>query len=132
MLCLRSRSSIAALLSFILFRVIRCAPATSPLPSYPIYSLPPLRPSLSLNASSNGNCASTGKYPSWNSNDWVIEDCYTVVQQLYVKEVLDHPEVPYEFVARGVTPTRFPLDSERTPRKYTVRKLICGLRCCLY
>ncbi len=130
MLCLHRCPSIAALLSFVLFHVIHCAPATSPLPSRPIYSLPPLQPSLPLNASSNGNCASTAKYPSWSSDDWVVEDCYTAVQQLYLKEVFGHPEVAHEFVARGLSPTRFPLGSERTPRKYVVRKLACALRCC--
>ncbi|KAF6238627.1 hypothetical protein HO173_003133 [Letharia columbiana] len=121
---LHSYPSIAALLSSMLFQVIQCAPATSPLPSQPIYSLPPLRPSLPLNASDNGNCASTTKYPSWNSNDWVIEDCYIAVQQLYFREVLEHPDVAYEFVALGVSPTRSSLDSQRTPRKYIFRTCV--------
>ena len=132
MLSLHSWPSIAALLSSTLFQVIQCAPAITPLPSHPIYSLPPLDPPKPLNASSNGNCASTAKYPSWSSNDWVVEDCYTAVQQLYFKEILSHPDVAYEFVAPGISPTRFPLDSERTPRKYTVREFIGGLRRCCH
>lgn len=117
-------SSIAALLSSTLIQVIGCAPAISPLPSRPIYSLPPLQPSIPLNASSNGNCASTARYPSWTSNDWVIEDCYTAVQQLYFKEFLVHPDVAYEFVAPGVSPTKPPQISQRTPRKYIFSKSI--------
>ena len=129
MLSLHSHPSIPVLLSSIIFQVIHCAPATSPLPSHPIYSLPPLHPSLPLNASTNGNCADPAKYPSWNSNDWVIEDCYAAVQQLYLKEVLAHPGVMYRFVAPGVSPTTSPLDSQRTPRKYIVSKLIRLLGC---
>lgn len=131
MLSLRSCPSIAALLSAILFQVIQCAPATSPLPSRPIYSLPPIQPSLPLNTSGNdnGNCASTIRYPNWYSNDWVIEDCYAAVQQLYLKEMRTHPGIEYEFVTLGVSPTRPKLESQRTPRKYVVSKLIRCLSC---
>lgn len=132
MLFLQSCPSIAALLLSIFFQCIQCAPATSPLPSRPIYSLPPLDPAEPLNASSNGNCAETARYPSWNAKDWVVEDCYTAVQQLYFMEVLSHPDVPYEFIAPGVSPTRSPLESVKTPRKYIVRKLIGGLRFCCH
>ncbi|CAD6593272.1 MAG: hypothetical protein ASARMPRED_007228 [Alectoria sarmentosa] len=120
MLSLLSCPSIAALLSSILFQVIQCAPAKSPFPSHPIYSLPPFQPSLPLNASGNGNCASTTRYPDWYSNGWVIEDCYTAVQQLYLKEMLTHPDEEYEFVTLGWSPTRPQLESQRTPRKYVV------------
>lgn len=130
MLFLHNCPSIAALLSSILIQAIQSAPATTSLPTHPIYSLPPLQPSLPLNASSNGNCASTAKYPNWNSNDWVIEDCFSAVQQVYLKEVLTHPDEAYEFVALGVPPTRVPLDSQRTPRKYIVSKLGHRLICC--
>lgn len=135
MLFLRSWPSIAALISSIIFRVIQCAPATTPLPMHPIYSLPPLQPSLPLNASSNGNgnngnCASVAKYPNWSSNDWVIEDCFAAVQQVYLKEVRTHPDEAYEFVAPGVSPTRSPPDSQRTPRKYIVSELARRLTCC--
>ncbi|CAD6583281.1 MAG: hypothetical protein ASARMPREDX12_001219 [Alectoria sarmentosa] len=117
MLSLLSCPSIAALLSSIIFQFIQCAPATSPFPSHPIYSLPPFQPSLPLNASGNGNCASTTRYPDWYSNGWITEDCYTAVQQLYLKEVLTHPDEEYEFVTLGVSPTRPQLESQRTPRK---------------
>ena len=114
---------IMALLTFALFQVIQCAPAISPLPIHPIYSLPPLQPS-SFNASDNGNCASPAKFPTWTSNDWVIEDCYIAVQQLFLREVHNHPDVSYQFVAKGVVPTKSPLDSQRTPRKYIFSRLI--------
>lgn len=101
-------------------------------PSFPPVQSIPSNPSSPLNASDNGNCASTAKYPTWNSTDWVSEDCYIAVQQLFFREVLDHPVVPYEFVALGVASMRFPLDSQRTPRKYIFSKLIRPLRhlCC--
>ncbi len=54
----------------------------------------------------------------------MIEDCYSAVHQLYVREVLARPVVEYEFLARGVSPTMQPLESVRTPRKYIVRKWI--------
>ena len=101
-------------------------PATSPLPGHPIYALPPLDPlvpPLLNGSSSNGNCASKSKYPSWTSADWVVEDCYRVVQQLYVKEVYAHPKVVYEFLAQGLSPRQYPL-AQRTPRKYIFRKWI--------
>lgn len=128
----RGSHSIATLLSSILCQGTQCAPATTPLPSRPIYSLPPLQPSLPLNASDNGNCASTAKYPSWTSNDWVIEDCYAAVQQLYLKEFLAHPDVAYNFVAPGVSPKGSLVDSQRTPRKYVIGKLIHRLRRCFW
>ena len=106
-----------ALLTFALFQVVQCAPAISLLPTHPIYSLPPLQPS-SFNASGNGNCASPAKFPSWTSSDWVVEDCYIAVQQLFLREVYNRPDVSYQFVAKGVVPTRSPLESQRTPRKY--------------
>lgn len=126
MLSLFGCPSIVTLLSSILFQVIQCAPAATLLPSRPIYSLPPLQPSLPLNDSSNGYCASTARYPSWISDDWIVEDCFVAVQKLYFEEFLVHPDVAYEFLARGVSPTGFPRGSERTPRKYIVSKSIRG------
>lgn len=99
-------------------------PTSTPLPEHPIYSLPPLQPTTTLNGSSesNGNCASQAKYPSWSSSDWVIEDCYAAVQQLYLQEVVARPNVEYEFSASWLSPKQFALDSVRTPRKYIDRK----------
>ncbi|KAM0802897.1 hypothetical protein BDR22DRAFT_887231 [Usnea florida] len=93
------------------------------LPTHPIYSLPPLQPS-SLNASDNGNCASPAKFPTWTSSDWIVEDCYIAVQQLFLREVYNRPDVSYQFVAKGVVPTRSPLESQRTPRKYVFRTCV--------
>ena len=115
--------TLLALLSTLLIHLTVSLP-TSDLPTHPIYSLPPMHPTAPLNgsSSSNGNCASTAKYPSWTSPDWVIEDCYSAVHQLYVREVLARPNTAYEFVAQGVSPRKAPLEALRTPRKYVVRK----------
>ena len=96
--------------------------STTSLPT--THSLPSIHPTPPpLNVSSNGNCASRAKYPSWTSPDWLIEDCYTVVQQLYVSQVHTHPKVVYEFLAQGLSPRQYPL-AQRTPRKYIFRKWI--------
>lgn len=117
-----SRSPILpAILSTILIRHTHCLPTTNLLPVHAIYSLPPLQPNIPLNASSNGNCASRANYPSWSSPDWVVEDCYTARQQLYVREVLARPNIAYEFLAQGLSPRQHPL-GQRTPRKYIVGK----------
>lgn len=117
MLYLHACPRIMALFTSTLFQVILCAPATSLLPMHPIYSLPPLQPS-SLNASDNGKCASTAQFPTWTSRDWVVEDCYVAVHDLFIREVHNRPDVSYQFVAKGLVPPRSPLDSQRTPRKY--------------
>lgn len=104
---------------------------TLPTSTHPIHALPPLDLTPPLNASdfSNGNCASSTKYPSWSSPDWVIEDCYTAVQHVYLEEVLSHPNIAYEFLGKGASPKRPPPDSQRTPRKYVVRKWDISLHC---
>ena len=120
--------SLLALLSPLLLHITQCLPAPRQLPNHLIYSLPPRDSITPLNgSSSNGNCASPVKFPSWSSSDWVIEDCYTAVQQLYVREVLAHPNTEREFLALGVRPTKFPLEQQRTPRKYIVRRFISGI-----
>lgn len=111
--------TLLAILSIILINHTRCLPTTNLLPVHAIYSLPPLQPNTPLNASSNGNCASRARYPSWSSPDWVVEDCYTARQQLYVREVLAQPNIAYEFLAQGLSPRQHPL-GQRTPRKYIV------------
>jgi len=92
--------------------------------SAPANLLTPLslsQPPTNLTAS-NGNCASSYKYPSWSAPNWNIEDCYSTVHQLYIDEVLTHPDTQYEFVARGASATRPKLTGQRTPRKYVVSK----------
>lgn len=118
---LSSTRILLTILSIILIQHIHCLPTTHLLPGHPIYSLPPLLPNKPLNASSNGNCASKARYPSWSSPDWVVEDCYTARQQLYVREVLAQPKIAYEFLAQGLSPRQHP-QGQRTPRKYIVGK----------
>ncbi|MCJ1460294.1 hypothetical protein MMC28_010673 [Mycoblastus sanguinarius] len=112
----------------LLIEIAICAPA-NPVDSIAISSsnagnnllLNPV-PSASLNVSgaSNGNCASAPKFSTWQAPGWNTEDCYSAVQQMYLKEVYTHPDADYEFVAQGASSTRPDLPVEKTPRKYTV------------
>ena len=113
-------NGILSLLSLIqLVRGIPTIPITQP-PSFIIP--PPSTEALNVTAG-NGNCASSYQYPSWGASDWVIEDCYSALNQLYIDEVLPHPDNRYEFIARGAQATRPKLTVQRTPRKYVVGKL---------
>ena len=114
----------------LLIEIAICAPA-NPVDSIAISSsnagnnllLNPV-PSASLNVSgaSNGNCASAPKFSTWQAPGWNTEDCYSAVQQMYLKEVYTHPDADYEFVAQGASSTRPDLPVEKTPRKYTVSR----------
>lgn len=82
-----------------------------------------------LSGASNGNCASSNKYHSWKTPNWDIEDCYSAVHQMFLREVFTHPDEPFEFVAKGASATKLGLNPQRTPRKYVVRKCyICSLK----
>ena len=77
--------------------------------------LPPL---ANLSYGNKGNCASANKYSSWKAQDWIIEDCFGAVHQLYLSEVFTHPSELFEFTAQGAAATRPDLKMQRTPRKY--------------
>jgi len=85
-------------------------------------SLANLLPEASISGSDVGNCASSTKFLSWRTKDWLIEDCYAAVHNLYLTEVLTHPDQPYEFVARGASATKPKLTVQQTPRKYVFRE----------
>lgn len=103
-------------LLFALVPLASSAPATS-------LSLPNLALPTNLTGNSIGNCASSSSFPSWSASDWNIDDCFSALHRLYLKEVWNRPDKKFEFVARGASATRPGLDPQRTPRKYTVGTL---------
>lgn len=113
---MHSQSTTTTIVVLTIFNIAVCTPTPPPLNTL---SLP--QPSTNLTAS-NGNCASSTKFPSWSAPNWNIEDCYSTVNQLYLDEVLSHPDTQYEFIARGASATQPKLTGQRTPRKYVVRK----------
>ena len=55
----------------------------------------------------------------WQAYAFLVEDCYTAIQRLYIEEVLKKPDAIYEFVTTGTSPqTLHP--RMRTPTEYTV------------
>ena len=86
-------------------------------PAIALANLPPL---ANLSNSDKGNCASAYRYSNWKAKEWTIEDCYSAVQQLFIMEVLTHPDEPFEFVDKGASATKPKLTSQRTPKKYVV------------
>lgn len=99
-----------------LFTLLTSAPAMS-------LSLPSLALPTNLTADGNGNCASSSRFPSWSASDWDINDCFSALHRLYLKEVWNRPDKEFEFVGRGASATRPDLDPQRTPRKYIVGML---------
>ena len=81
-----------------------------------------LPPIVNLTHGNKGNCASANKYSSWKAQDWIIEDCYSAVYQLYMSEVFTHPNEQFEFTARGAAATKPNLKTQKTPRKYVNSK----------
>ena len=55
----------------------------------------------------------------WQAYAFLVEDCYTAIQRLYIEEVLKKPDAIYEFITTGTYPqTLHPW--MRTPIEYTV------------
>ena len=55
----------------------------------------------------------------WQAYAFLVEDCYTAIQRLYIEEVLKKPDAIYEFITTGTYPqTLHPW--MRTPTEYTV------------
>ncbi|KAL9129376.1 MAG: hypothetical protein Q9175_007309 [Cornicularia normoerica] len=81
---------------------------------------PPLDPPLYLNAFENltatKRCSSS---QDWQAYGFLVEDCFTAIQRVYIEEVLRNPDEVYEFTATGTYPkTQHP--RVRTPAQYTV------------
>ena len=126
------------LLSLTLITLTNSAPLTFTDPTDPPLSLSLPFPTSSLDNSnitladfntslsadsgafSNGKCASSSRWTSWNAPAWNFEDCYSAVQQFYLREVYTKPDEEVEFVGQNVGGLP-QTGSVRTPRKYTVR-----------
>lgn len=89
---------------------------------------PPLEPSPPLdlttttanpapNLTATTRCA---KSRDWQAYAFLVEDCFTAIQQVYIDEVVKKPaQQVYEFIAEGdYRKTSNP--SVRTPAQYTV------------
>lgn len=87
----------------------------------------PLNLPLDLDAFKNvtaTNRCSTSR--EWRAYGFLIEDCFTAIQSLYINEVLKKRNEIYEFVAGGTSPTT-PNPWVRTPSQYTVSEYITTL-----
>lgn len=114
------------LIWFFLFHVSACAPSTPTLlttePNYASLNLAATNLTAS-NGASNGNCAAPKDWPTWFAPNWLVEDCYAALQQLYTRETMTHKNQRFEFLAQGASQTLTKLPTQRTPRKYTVSML---------
>ena len=81
----------------------------------------PLEPPLDLDAFRNltatNRCADS---PDWQAYAFLVEDCFTAIQRVYIEEVLNkRPDEVYEFVAPSSSP-RTMNPWVRTPSQYIV------------
>ena len=80
----------------------------------------PLDLTLDLNTFRNltttDRCANS---PEWQAYAFLVEDCFTAIQRVYIEKVLKEPDETHEFISRGNYPrTEYPW--LRTPAQYTV------------
>ena len=119
--------------SFIFLRIAASAPAAPSSSSgqaltldtssqSPNPSLIDTLPVANLTDETYGGCASSSKFLGWKTKNWQIEDCYTAVHNMFISEVLTHPNEVFEFVDKGASATKPMLTPQRTPRKYVVGK----------
>ena len=64
----------------------------------------------------DGHCETAG---SWQAYAFLVEDCYAAIQQMYIQDVMRHPDEMYEFTGRGIRPKTIYTRIE-TPATYTV------------
>lgn len=68
------------------------------------------------NLTATSRCSSS---QDWQAYAFLVEDCFTAIQRVYIEEVIRRPDETYEFVAEGSYPkTKNPW--VRTPAQYTV------------
>ena len=82
-----SRSSIMMLFIFLLFSTLAVA---APLDL-------PLDLGTFRNLTSTNRCSDS---EDWQAYAFLVEDCYAAVQRLYIEEVLQKPDVSFEFISR--------------------------------
>lgn len=76
----------------------------------------PLEVTMPKNLTESSRCT---RSQDWQAYAFLVEDCYTAIQRLYIEEVLKNPDAIYEFITTGTYPqTRHPW--KRTPIEYTV------------
>lgn len=68
------------------------------------------------NLTAKNRCSSS---PDWQAYAFLVEDCFTAIQRLYIEDFLKHPDTTYEFLAPG-SRHRTEKPSIRTPAQYTV------------
>lgn len=93
-------------------------PLSQTLPSPP--TLETISNLTSSSPASNGRCAPRANFPTWYARNWIVEDCYAALQQLYIQETMLHPNQEYEFLQPGASRKDPKIPSQGTPRKYTV------------
>lgn len=72
------------------------------------------------NLTATNRCSNS---PDWQAYAFLVEDCFTAIQRVYIEEVLKNPNQLYEFTAQGTHPkTQNPW--LRTPAQYTVSEYI--------
>ena len=76
----------------------------------------PLEVAMPKNLTESSRCT---RSEDWQAYAFLVEDCYTAIQRVYIEEVLKKPDAIYEFVTSGTYPqTLHP--RMRTPTEYTV------------
>ena len=71
------------------------------------------------NLTTMNRCSSS---PDWQAYAFLVEDCYTAIQRIYIERMLRDPDELYEFVAQGA-PRTTKKPGIRTPLQYTVSEL---------
>lgn len=71
------------------------------------------------NLTSTDRCSNSA---DWQAYAFLVEDCYTAIQRVYIQEVLRKPEERFEFIARGIQ-HRTKKPWIRTPVHFTVGEL---------
>ena len=79
---------------------------------------------IPLDLDTFGNLTATNRCSDsqdWQAYAFLVEDCFTAIQRVYIEKVLRNPNENYEFVAPG-TRHKTKKSSIRTPAQYTVRE----------
>ncbi|KAL9064751.1 MAG: hypothetical protein Q9161_008680 [Pseudevernia consocians] len=82
---------------------------------------PPVDLSFVKNLTATNRCSDS---PDWQAHAFLVEDCFTAIQRVYIEEVLHKPTELYEFLAQGTSPTT-QNPWVRTPAQYT-REVLPG------
>ena len=83
---------------------------------FALTSAAPLELTMPMNLTELSRCT---RSKDWQAYAFLVEDCFTAIQRLYIEEVLRKPDAIYEFVTTGTyRKTLHPW--MRTPAEYTV------------